>query len=189
MRELSRLEYSSSEDKTNIVLFFGCASEQFNISFILLAIVLYPIHSRSSCLCLHVHTYIWHWSRIAGWYWSTVAGWYWPTGAGWYLSPVAGWYWLTAAGWHWSKVAGGCWSTIAGRYWWTVGDCWSWITYSVLCLFLIFYYLYPNQVHPAPEQWLYCISPVTVNGVREPSVPFSGPSPSISLGSLNAWSH
>ena len=46
MRELSRLEYSSSEDKTNIVLFFGCASEQFNISFILLAIVLYPIRKR-----------------------------------------------------------------------------------------------------------------------------------------------
>ena len=43
MRELSRLEYSSSEDKINIVLFFGCASEQFNISFILLANVLYPI--------------------------------------------------------------------------------------------------------------------------------------------------
>ena len=43
VRELSRLEYSSSEDKNNIVLFFGCASEQFNIIVILLAIVLYPI--------------------------------------------------------------------------------------------------------------------------------------------------
>ena len=37
VRELSRLEYSGSEDKTDIVLFFGCASEQYTIIDILRA--------------------------------------------------------------------------------------------------------------------------------------------------------